>query len=338
MKKKNILVIYTGGTIGMTPSDEGYVPVSGFENLLKEYITHKSSFQLPSFDVLEYENLIDSANIQLNHWKAVGETLQNNWSKYDGFIVLHGTDTMAYTASALSFMFQGIDKPIILTGSQIPLAQLRNDALENLVTSLIIAGNDKGLKEVAIYFNGRLLRGNRSSKVSSTEFDAFDSPNYPYLGEIGINIKINTNHFLENQIEKITIPEFINQHVFILNIFPSMDKHMLDAIINLPGLKGLILQSYGVGNIPNENIHLMNALKKASDNGVIILNTTQCIEGKVNQQSYQTGVALNNIVVISGSDITLESAFAKMHYLLSTESDAQIIKKKLTMSISGELS
>lgn len=333
--KKNILIIYTGGTIGMQSSDSGYVPMPGFEALLQQNIGTRITAQLPNYDILEFEHLIDSSNLHPNHWTEIATTVEQHWQKYDGFIILHGTDTMAYTASALSFMLQGLNKPIILTGSQIPLSQLRNDAVDNLVTALILAGNYP-IYEVCIYFNGRLLRGNRSYKLKSTGFDAFDSPNYPWLGQAGIHIELQSDLLLESGTPDFKLPYFDNEAVAVLPIYPGISEKVVTSLISNPHLKGLIIQSYGVGNPPDANKALMDAFETASKQGITILNLSQCLKGQVEQGSYASGSTLNQIGVIPGSDLTLEAAFAKLHFLISQQLNSNDIQIGLRTSICGE--
>lgn len=335
--KKRILIIYTGGTIGMQLSENGYVPVGGFDKLLQSYLHKRATHQLPDYEVLEFDRLIDSSNLVPADWTQIASEIQQCWADYDGFIVLHGTDTMAYTASALSFMLQGIDKPVIVTGSQIPLIELRNDALDNLVTALILAGN-YSIPEVCIYFNGRLLRGNRSYKLKSTGFDAFDSPNFPWLGQVGIHIDLSENLLLEPGVPDFVIPEFNPASVCIMPIYPGIQGRILESVLDHSDVKGLILQSYGVGNPPDADQQLINAIEQASDRGVVVLNITQCLQGQVNQGAYATGAILNRIGVVPGSDLTLEAAFAKMHFLVSQNLSADFIRSELQRPFCGELS
>ncbi|MEH6578284.1 MAG: asparaginase [Amphritea sp.] len=334
--KRKILILYTGGTIGMQASEKGYIPVTGFDQLLRQQLKAGAAQQLPDFDVLELDQLIDSANLVPSHWTEIANCLRNQWDSYDGFIVLHGTDTMAYTASALSFMLQGAHKPVLVTGSQIPLIELRNDALDNLLTALILAGNFD-IPEVCIYFNGRLLRGNRSSKLKSTGFDAFDSPNYPWLGQAGIHIDLHSNLLLEPRMQSFVVPDFNPDSIVVLPVYPGLSARVARDMLDHEDVKGLILLSYGVGNPPDANQQLMDCLEQASSNGVVVLNITQCLQGRVSQGAYATGETLNRIGVVSGSDLTLEAAFAKLHFLTSTIKDPVVIKEQLMASLCGEL-
>lgn len=335
--RNKVLIIYTGGTIGMQMSATGYVPVAGFETLLQEKLNAGAAMQLPDFDVVEFEHLIDSSNLLPAHWNQIAAQLIDQWQAYDGFIVLHGTDTMAYSAAALSFMLQGLDKPVIFTGSQIPLAELRNDALDNLLTSLILAGNYQ-LPEVCVFFNGRLLRGNRSSKLKSTGFDAFDSPNYPWLGQAGIHIDIHQHLLLARREQRFVNPEFADDAVRVLQIYPGVSAAMVRDMLAAEHVRGLIMVSYGVGNPPDANQALMDVLTEANQRGVVIVNLTHCLQGKVSQGAYATGATLNTIGVLPGSDMGLEAAFTKLNFLLATEDSVDDIRRMMTESICGELS
>ncbi|MBR9884454.1 MAG: asparaginase [Oceanospirillales bacterium] len=329
-----VLVIYTGGTIGMVPSDQGYVPVSGFHDRVLEQLGSAAD-QLPEYDLVELDRLIDSANVVPQDWCEIARTLERHWAQYDGFVVLHGTDTMAYTASALSFMLRGIDKPVILTGSQIPLAELRNDALDNLITSLMLAASGE-IHEVCVYFNGRLLRGNRARKVRSTGFDAFDSPNCPWLGQVGIHIDLRHDLLLPAGTPDFCIPQLDPSAVVALSVFPGMPARLIESALDDPRVKGLVLHTYGVGNPPDADLALIGALEQACARGVAVLNVTQCHQGAVSQGAYATGATLNRIGVIPGSDLTPEAAFTKLHLLLAQDLFGEQLSDALSHPLCGE--
>ena len=334
---KRILILYTGGTIGMVPSPLGYVPAGHFEARLHTHLSRSSASReqaLPEFDVLEFDQLIDSSNAQPSDWTNIAHTICHYWRQYDGFVVLHGTDTMAYTASALSFMLQDMDKPIIFTGSQIPLELPRSDGPNNLTTSLILAAQDK-LCEVALCFDGKLLRGNRSSKVHSNAFGAFDSPNYPALGQIGIKIELNHSLLLPEGKLKPVIPDIKPDNVVILPIYPGLPPKVLSALLSTQP-RGLILQSYGIGNPPDGNQTFMDLLKRASDQGTSIINLSQCHRGTVVQGTYATGAWLNQMGVVPGADLTLEAAFTKLHWLLAQELNPEQIRSQMQQPLCGE--
>ena len=329
-----ILVLYTGGTIGMVPSDQGYVPTPGFCERLREQLGPLAG-QVPEYELIEFDRLLDSANLVPDDWCQIARLLQHHWADYDGFVVLHGTDTMAYTASALSFMLRGTDKPVILTGSQIPLSQLRNDGLDNLVTALLLAASGD-IAEVCVYFNGRLLRGNRARKVRTTGFDAFDSPNCPWLGQAGIHIELRHDLLLQPGRPQFQIPDLDPATVMVLGVFPGMPARLLKAALDDDRVRGLVLQTYGVGNPPDADRALMDALANAIAKGVTVLNITQCPEGAVSQGAYATGTTLNRLGVISGGDLTPEAAFSKLHVLLAQGLTGETLRQALTQPLCGE--
>ncbi|UTW11487.1 asparaginase [Marinobacterium rhizophilum] len=335
--KSKVLIIHTGGTIGMHPSDQGYVPVPGFDELLQQKLSKQAQQNLPHFEILEFTQLIDSSNIQPSDWTRLGRTLMEHYDDYNGFVVLHGTDTMAYTASALSFILQGLDKPVILTGSQIPLIEPRNDALDNLITALILAGNYP-VPEVCIYFNGRLLRGNRACKLRATGFDAFDTPNCPWLGQAGIHIELQEHLLLDRGTPSFSAPDFDPCAVSLLHLYPGMPGSIAAQLLENSRLKGLLIRSFGVGNPPDENRELMAALEQASARGQVVVNLTQCLQGKVSQGAYATGAKLNDIGVVPGSDLTVEAAFTKLHFLIATGHAAPRVRELMQTPICGEQS
>ncbi len=336
LMKRTILIIYAGGTIGMQASENGYVPVAGFEQQVRAQLNATDTTVLPAFEMLELEQLIDSANLQPHHWTELASVICSRWQQYDGFVLLHGTDTMAYTASMLSFILQGMNKPVIVTGSQIPLSELRNDARDNLITSLLLAGG-YDIPEVCLYFNGRLLRGNRSSKLKSTSLDAFDSPNCDYLARVGINIELYSERLLSAGSSAFDIPEFNPDAVVILPVYPGMSARIAGDILNNQAVKGCVLHTYGAGNPPDANSELMAVLEQAVARGVTIVNVTQCIDGKVSQGAYATGATLNRIGVIPGSDLTLEAAFTKLHYLIATQTQERV-SQLMCQPLCGEMS
>ena len=334
--KRRVLIVYAGGTIGMQPSDQGYIPMKGFHKQLDSFLRARGLKHLPHFDIIECQELIDSSNILPNNWTALCQLLLQHWEEYDGFVLLHGTDTMAYTASMLSFMLQGTNKPVILTGSQIPMMQARSDAYENLITSVILAGS-MHLPEVCILFANRLLRGNRSSKLKTAGFDAFDSPNFPWLGNIGITIDLQHHLLLNPKAQSFLTPSFDQDAVALLQTYPGISAEVLKAVINRPNVKGLVLQTYGAGNPPDANREFIETLEEASERGVVILNITQCTYGAVSQGTYATGAALNRMGVVAGADLTLEAAFTKLHFLLSQQLPIDKLKRALTTPLAGEM-
>jgi L-asparaginase len=332
-----VLILYTGGTIGMKSSAKGFVPCEKFDQLLQEKIPDEAREQLPQITVLELSELIDSANLQPLHWTEMARQLIAQWEHYDGFVVLHGTDTMDYTAAALSYMLLGIDKPIILTGSQVPLIKLRSDGLDNLITSIDMAGHC-GVPEVCIYFNNRLLRGNRSVKLNSSAFDAFDSPNFPCLARAGVRVDVDTHLLIQPSPRQFMAPVFDPAAVTVLSMYPGISAEVVQSAVDNPAVKGVVIKSYGAGNIPDANHPLINVLRNASKKGVVIVNVTQCVQGPVSQGDYATGDVLNDIGVVPGSDLTLAAAFTKLHFLIASGLSEEDIREQMTVALCGEMS
>lgn len=334
---KKILIIYTGGTIGMEPSAQGYRPSSGLSALLEAQLSHSTRRALPDYSLLELPSLIDSSNLQPSHWTQIGQALLEHWQHYDGFVVLHGTDTMAYTASALSFMFSGCDKPIVLTGSQIPLSQARSDGVENLASALAFACYDN-LTEVSLYFGGRLLRGNRASKVASDGFTAFDSPNYPWLGDVGIHLRLNNALVLSPSEPDFQVPVFEPGKVLVLPVYPGMPTAAMRPLIQAAGVEGVLLQTYGVGNPPDADPEFIALLEDAVADDHLVMNISHCHTGHMAQGAYASGSILNNLGVISGNDMTLEAAVAKLNMSLHISERRTDQRAWLSRSVCGERS
>lgn len=334
---KRIYILYTGGTIGMQASENGYVPSGGFDTLIAEKIPLHMSSALPSYHLEELDDLIDSSNAKPKDWRIVAEKITQNYDQYDGFIILHGTDTLGYTASALSFMLRGLNKPVIITGSQIPLSELRNDAQDNLVTAIHLAGTLK-ITEVCVYFNGLLLRGNRTIKVKSTGFDAFDSPNYPWLGKVGINVDIGQfGEYTPDSTPAFELPTYGQYTVAPIRVFPGIDADYLKYQLNYPA-DAFILISYGVGNAPDQDPDFLQQITDKINEGKVIINISQCSYGGVAPGSYATGSSLAKTGIINGRDMTFEACFCKLHHLLSLGLDSQAITEKMAIPLAGEFS
>lgn len=333
--KKHIYVAYTGGTIGMRPSAQGYIPVSGFLGKTLSNMPEFHRDEMPHFTLHEYDSLIDSSDMSPHDWQQIADDIQQHYDQYDGFIILHGTDTMAYTASALSFMLEDLAKPVIVTGSQIPLAELRSDGQVNLLNALYIAANYP-IPEVSLYFNNNLFRGNRSRKVDADGFNAFGSPNFPTLLSAGINIEVNAGKIQEYQSGSLTVSKVTSQPIGVVTLYPGISAEVIRNTLQQP-VKALILLSYGVGNAP-QNPALLAQLREAAKQDIIVLNCTQCFSGKVNMSGYANGNVLREVGVVSGHDMTPEAALAKLHYLLSKSLSIAEIKQLLLTNLRGELS
>lgn len=336
----NLLIIYTGGTVGMVYDSKGALVPFDFQQILDK-IPSIRRFNL-LLTVIPFEKLIDSASATPDTWIEIGDIIYRNYNNYDGFVVLHGTDTMAYSASALSFMLQGLAKPVIFTGAQLPIGAVRTDARENLLASLEIASAKKEdgspkVPEVCIYFNYRLLRGNRARKVQSIYFDAFESTNFPLLAEAGVEILYNQQVIRSLTTKKdLQYYNKFDDQVFILKLFPGICRQVVENILTLPCLRGLVLETFGSGNAPTHP-WLMQVLKKAVDAGTLILNVSQCHGGQVIPGRYQSGVWLQEIGVLNGADITSEAALTKMMFLLGEESSENERRSRLIEPISGEM-
>lgn len=340
MKKPNILLIYTGGTIGMVRnSHSGALAAFNFGELLN---------RIPELELLDctietfsFDKPIDSSNMNPERWIQIAQVIEDKYQYFDGFVVLHGSDTMAYSASALSFMLENLQKPVIFTGSQLPIGQLRTDAKENLITSIEIAlmqqNNVPVVQEVALYFEYKLYRGNRATKINADFFNAFASPNYPFLVESGVNINVDYNSlFKPKAAQPFIVRKKMDDNVVILKLFPGINKQTIESIIHIPHLKGIILETYGSGNAMTEN-WFIEQLQNAINKGLHIVNVTQCAGGRVSMGNYETSTQLKKIGIISGKDITTEAAVTKMMYLLGENIGREDFKTLFETSLRGEM-
>jgi len=337
MSRARVLLLHTGGTLGMRRrSDGSYAPEAGALAAALQRMPELAQAPLPEIELVEFDPLLDSSDMQPHDWQRVADALAARLPEVAGAVVLHGTDTMAYTASALSFMLTGIDRPVILTGSQIPLIEVRSDARENLVTALLLAC-DPGLHEVCVYLNGRLLRGNRVTKVSSAGFDAFDSPNLPALAEVGVEVRWRRELLRPAAPAPLQALRLAPVPVVALRLFPGITGAVLRQVLRDP-VRGLVLETYGSGNAPSRDPDFIAALAEASARGVVIVNVTQCLRGSVRMAAYAAGRGLERAGVVSGGDMTAEAALTKLTVLLSQALSPSEVAQAMARDVAGELS
>lgn len=332
---KKICLIHAGGTIGMIPSDNGYKPQEGYIETLFSEIKDLKSEKMPDYDFYEMSPLLDSSDMTVSEWNRIGKAISDRYNDYDGFVVLHGTDTMAYTASALSFMLENLDKPVILTGSQIPLCEIRSDGLDNLITSMIIASQGI-IREVCLYFGGKLMRGNRATKMSADGMRAFSSPNCPLLAEAGISITYMPYPPLPEAKGEFNFCQFEDVPIGVLKIFPGIRFPLFEGVMT-EKLKGIVLETFGAGNIPSDNGTLLPIIKKAFESGSVVAVCSQCPQGTVSLGIYETSSSLKKAGAVSGYDMTTESAVAKLYYLFSKGYTKEEIKAKMEQNLRGEI-
>ncbi len=337
----SILIIYTGGTIGMKQNPETGALIPFNFNQIEIEVPELKKFHY-KLETISFNPPVDSSDISPDFWVKLAVIIKENYDKYDGFVILHGTDTMSFTASALSFMLQNIDKPVILTGSQLPIGMLRTDGKENLISAIEIAAASRNgqplVPEVCIFFENRLFRGNRTTKHNAEHFNAFRSDNYPHLAEAGINIKYNFAfiHYPTNKRDLI-IHTNLDNSIGVLKLFPGITAEFVDSVLNSPSIKAIILETFGSGNAPSPSWFL-DKIRDAVNRGVIIVNVTQCHAGSVDMEKYENGLILKKAGVISGYDITFEAAVAKLMLLLGEKLTPDTIKQEMAKSMSGEIS
>jgi len=340
-QQPKILLIYTGGTIGMVKD--------AYTGALKAFDFNKLSKGIPelklvdcTIETISFEQPIDSSTMQIEDWKKMAEIIASQYTKYDGFVILHGSDTMSYSASALSFMLENLEKPVVFTGSQLPIGDLRTDAKENLITAIQVAALQENgkpiIREVCLYFEYKLYRGNRTTKISAEHFNAFASPNFPEIAESGVHLKVNQEAlFVSEKSLPLKVNKSFDDHVFILKLFPGINQHVVRSVLQMPNLRGVVLETYGAGNAPLHD-WFINELKQAIDKGVYIVNVTQCSGGSVIMGTYETSTQLKELGLISGGDITTEAAVTKLMYLLGQNIEKQEFKTVFETSLRGEIS
>lgn len=336
----SILLIYTGGTIGMIKNEvSGALENFNFERLM-EYIPEVKEFN-HNISAHSFNPPMDSSDLEPSAWVAMAKVIEDNYEDYDGFVILHGTDTMAYSASALSFMLQDLNKPVIFTGSQLPIGMLRTDGKENLITSIEIAGakDEEGLPmvpEVCIFFENKLMRGNRTTKIHAENFSAFRSFNYPCLAEAGIHIKYNTAFIKKPTQKKLTVRNQFDPNVVVLTLFPGIQEEIVHSVLHIKGIKALLLKTYGSGNAPQKE-WLIRELKEAINRGIVVVNVTQCPAGSVEMERYETGIQLLKIGVTSGHDSTSECAITKLMFLLGQGFSSEKVRELMETDLIGEV-
>ena len=336
----NILLVYTGGTIGMMKDVKtGSLKAFNFDKLLANI----PELKLLEHDIstVSFEEPVDSSDMNIDDYIKLANLIEDHFETYDGFVILHGSDTMSYTASAISFMFENLKKPILFTGSQLPIGDLRTDAKENLITSIQLAGlKENGrsvIREVGLYFEYKLYRANRTTKVNAEHFEAFESSNFPPLAESGVNLKINYEKLLRpNLRKKMLIHKSLNGNILILKLFPCMNLETIEHILQTPHIEGIILETFGSGNAKTDDWFL-ESLKAVMERGVHVVNVTQCVGGAVFMGKYAASERLKQLGIISGGDMTTEAALAKMMYLLNKNLGPKVFKTIFETSLRGEM-
>lgn len=341
--KRKILLIYTGGTIGMKQDPETlHLKPFNFSQITEEVPELKKFGYI--IDSYSFDPAIDSSDVKPEFWIELANLIEKNYDSYDGFVVLHGTDTMAYSASMMSFIFEDLEKPVIFTGSQLPIGMLRTDGKENLISAIELAAQVSTdghpmVPEVCVYFESQLYRGNRTTKYNAENFRAFRSANYPVLADVGIHIKFNPPliRYPKEWGWPLKLHRDLDTNVALLKLYPGMSEAYVRAVLSVPGLRAVVVESFGTGNAMSSKWFL-DALAEFNDKGGIVVNVTQCLEGKVDMKAYANGAGLERLGALSGNDITTESALAKLYFLLGQEKDNQRVKKLFTLDFRGEIS
>lgn len=319
----------------MIPGENGYIPAEGKleDDLAEMSDLHKEG--MPELEVIQFSPLLDSSNVSIPEWNKIGKTIAENYERFDGFVILHGTDTMSYSASALSFMLENLDKPVIFTGAQIPLCEIRSDGYNNIVASVLIAAEGK-VNEVCIYFHGKLLRGCRSTKISSDQFAAFASPNFGVLADVGITVEYH-QQMLPEKNGPFSFRAFEDVPVGIIKLFPGIHIKLFESIMT-EQLKGVVLETFGAGNVPSGSAgEMIPIIQKAYDNGTLIVVCSQCVQGTVSLGAYETSKTLKDVGAVTGKNMTTEAALTKLIYLFSCHYDIDMIREKMSENLRGEI-
>ena len=336
---KKLLLLYTGGTIGMVQDQKGILVPFDFNNIT-ENVPELSRLDYQVV-VISFDPILDSSNMNMDTWIEMASIIEKNYDDYDGFVILHGSDTMAYTASALSFMLENLAKPVILTGSQLPIGEIRTDAKENLITALEIAAakDENGhaiVNEVCIYFDYKLFRGNRSKKTDANKFEAFSSPNFPILAEAGVHINFNSEMLMPRSEASFVVHKKLKNPISLLKIFPGISPAYVDAVIRAQGVKAILLEGFGAGNTSTDD-WFVASLQQAVASGILILEITQCMGGNVEIGRYETSKHLAKMGVVGGLDLTFEAAITKLMFLFGQELSLNEIANQLTQNLRGEI-
>jgi L-asparaginase len=332
---KRVYVAYAGGTIGMQATDSGYAPVAGY---LPEAIAERPELnepEVPELVIHEHAPLLDSANARPEDWLRIARDIAARAGEFDGYVVLHGTDTMAYTASALAFLLRGLDRPVVVTGAQIPLGVLRSDGRSNLLTAVLVAARDD-VREVCLVFGSRILRGCRSVKTSASGFEAFNSPNLPPLGAAGVEIEVDADRLRAPSDGGLTLPDALDAPVNLLRVYPGMPAELMRAAL-APPARGLVLEAYGAGNLPDRDQPLLDALAEGARRGVVVVAVSQCVDGRVDLGAYAVSAPLVAAGAVGGLDMTTEAAYAKLVVLLSQHRDPDEVRALMATDLCGEL-
>ena len=334
---KKVCILYTGGTIGMVPTEDGFAPKAGYFISLLDDIAQLKYDDMPGWDLVEFDPLLDSSDVSVDEWNAIGRAIASRYDDYDGFVVLHGTDTMAYSASALSFMLEGLSKPVIFTGSQIPMCQVRSDGRDNLINSILIAAQGIAC-EVCIFFAGKLIRGNRATKTSADDLIAFTSPSDPPLAEVGIDIRYSKKSLsIPEQDGTFRLRELDHVPIAVLKLFPGMRFDLFEPLVS-KDMKAVILEAFGSGNIPSRDSNIVDSIRRATESGALIAVCSQCYQGTARLGTYAASGKLMDFGAVSCRDMTTEATVAKLYYLFSKNMEKGALQRALETNLRGEIS